>query len=337
MISYENAFVSSFNPAQRKCLGDFQAEPFTAELVLNFKPAAFQATDIEELKKYLRELVIGGYTNKGDAHNSKTPFVLEVKSSTGDLLFKSQNFRIAETLSNLWEEDQIWLADRGNYSIEISLYNGRQAIGFWNWLKKSESAFWINVEAKGFLQCDSEPQVVACFRKGNGLDELFVSSLDIPAENTNWHDGYYNDDYSKCVWFSMSSEGMDSDLWGKIQPLALQIAAANTSESSLNLSVQEKATDTRSLAEAENYLADRAFCLFPEHKIEPASKPMFKNGIEAIMRLLSQSDSDAFSLEIYAGFFYNQESLFLEIWDYDPNTLGLHIWHTKPINGIHKN
>ena len=49
------------------------------------------------------------------------------------------------------------------------------------------------------------------------------------------------------------------------------------------------------------------------------------------MQLLSKADAGYYCAQTHTGYFYNRKSLYLEIWDFNPDTFELVIYHTNPL------
>jgi hypothetical protein len=230
MLEHSNAFIPMMNDELRQCLDDYNCERFSVELQISVKPNALADHDIKELKDHLYVLIFAYDSNDCIILSRTAPFTLKVQSANNRLLYKIDYSRFDETPDVIWDDRRIWLPLQDEYTIELSLYDGRDALKFWHWLESSVAPFWYDVEIKGFFQCDRDPKIIACCRKGNDQGDVFVSTLDMPSENENWYDGTNTEDSISADWFSMNIEVHDKDLWQKISPYVLQIAAVNLFE-----------------------------------------------------------------------------------------------------------
>ena len=173
--------------------------------------------------------------------------------------------------------------------------------------------------------------MAACFRKGEGKRDVFVSTLDIPSENSNWFEGTFDEDSMTTDLFLMNIDVYEQGLWEQIYPYALQIAAVNQVDLNPNLSLFEKVTDARGPEEAEMFLEEHKISFYPGVEVSAGNKYLLEDSIRTLFRLLSDAADNHFSARTYTGYFYNRKSLYLEIWDLNPDTFELVISHTGPL------
>ena len=332
MLTHSNAFIPQMNEEERQCFDDYADQLFTSELQITVRPDAFLAPDIKVLEDQIHNLIFA-YNPYGCISLDKSAyFHLAVKSAKNGLLYETHHCRHEEPLSVLWDERSLWKERKDEYFIEIVLDDVcGKTLDFWYWLEESDASFWSDVEMKGFLHCDIDPQVAACFRKGGAGEAVFVSTLDLPAEDEDWFDGTCEDDSMTADWFSMSIDVYNQDLWNRIILPALQIAAANYIDLKPNLSLIEKITNERSPDKAAECFANHRIRFYPGIAVSAGNKYLLEKSIREILQLLSKSDTSYYSAQTYTGYFYNKESLCLEIWDFKPDTFELLISHTKPL------
>ena len=132
-------------------------------------------------------------------------------------------------------------------------------------------------------------------------------------------------------WFSMSIDVYNQDLWNRIVLPALQIAAVNYHDRKPNLSLIEKITDERSPDRADILFAEHRIRFNPGIEVSAGNKYLLEKSIHEILQLLSKTDASFYSAQTHTGYFYNKKSLYLEIWDFKPDTFELVISHTKPL------
>lgn len=332
MLNHSNSFVSKMYKERRQCLDDFTGEFFSINLRIVVKPEAFCAPDIQILEDQLHNLIFAYHTFGCINLGKSAYFSLSVKSRKGGLLYETHRYRFDETPDVMWDERKLWIDQTDEYVIELELDERfGKTLPFWHWMEQSDAAFWNDVEMMGFVHCDSNPNVTACFGKGKGRKAVFVSSLDAPTESSHWFNGTYHSDSMMTDWFSMNIKVYDPDLWEKLLPLSLQIAAVNQIDLNPNLSLYEKVTDARSPEEAQWYLAEHEISFYPGIEISAGNKYLLETSIRQILHLLSMADPDDFSAETNTGYFFNRKSLYLEIWDFNPDTFELAVSHTKPL------
>jgi len=333
MLSHSNAFIPKMNEEERQCFDDYADQIFTTQMKIIVKPDALHAPDIRELEDHLHNLIFA-FTSYGCISLDKSAFFcLTVRSAKNGVLYETLHQRLEDPCDVIWDERKIWLDLRDEYSIEISIDDSfGKTVDFWYWLEESDAVFWSDVEMKGFLLCDIDPAVAACFRKGGGKKDVFVSTLDLSSENANWFDGSYEDASMTADWFSMSIDVYNQSLWDKIVPPVLQIAAVNRIDRKPGLSLWEKITNERSPEKVAAIYADHKIRFYPSIEVGGGNKYLLEQSIREILSLLSQADARYYRAQTYTGFFYNRESLYLEIWDFNPDTFELVISHTEPIN-----
>jgi len=332
MLTHSNAFIPKMNDEERQCFDDYADQFFTIDLQIAVRPKVFPAPDMKELENQIHHLIFA-YNSYGCINLDKSAsFHLTVKSANNGLLYETHHHRHEEPLSVLWDERRLWFDRNDEYSIEIVLDDlCGKTLDFWYWLEESDASFWSDVEIKGFLHCGIDPQVAACFRKGGIREPAFVSTLDLPSENEDWFDGTWEDDSMTADWFSMSIDVYNQGLWDKLISPALQIAAVNYVDLNPNLSLIEKITDERSPEKAAERLADRRICFYPGIEVSAGNKYLLEKSIREILQLLSKADAGYYSAQTHTGYFYNRKSLYLEIWDFNPDTFELVISHTNPL------
>lgn len=332
MLTHSNAFIPKMNEEDRQCFDDYADQLFTSDLQIAVRPNAFLSPDINELENQIHHLIFA-YNSYGCINLDKSAgFHLTVKSANSGLLYETHLHRNEEPLSVMWDERRLWLDRNDEYLIEIVLDDlCGKTLDFWYWLEESDASFWSNVEMKGFLQCDIDPQVAACFRKGGTKEAVFVSTLDLPLENEDWFDGTCETDLMTADWFSMSIDVYNQGLWDKIILPALQIAAVNYTDLKPNFSLFEKITDERSPDKAAKSFAEHRIRFYPVIEVSAGNKYLLEKSIREILQQLSKADAGYYSAQTHTGYFYNKESLYLEIWDFNPDTFELVISHTKPL------
>jgi len=334
MLSHSNAFIPRMNEEERQCLDDYADQLFTVELQIRIRPDALDSSESKELEEQIHNLIFS-FNEYGCINLDKTAdFSLAVKSASGGMLYKTRHQRFEDPPDVLWDERMLWMDRKEEYSIEISLDDiCGKTLDFWYFLEGSEASFWNGIEMKGFLHCDIDPAVAACFRKGGGQKDVFVSTLDLPTENENWYDGTCEDQKMTADWFSMSIDVYNQGLWDKLILPVLQIAAVNHTDKSHALSLLEKATDETTPVKAAAHFADHQIRFYPSFEVDAGSKYLLEKSIREILRLLSKTETGNYSAQTHTGYFYNRKSLYLEIWDYNPDTFELVISHTVPLNG----
>ncbi|MEI8200879.1 MAG: hypothetical protein WCG21_12520 [Eubacteriales bacterium] len=332
MLTHSNAFIPKMNEEERQCFDDYADQLFTCDLQIAIRPNAFLSPDIRELENQIHHLIFS-YNSYGCINLDKSAsFHLAVKSADNVLLYETHYHRHEEPSNVLWDERRLWLDRNAEYFIEIVLDDlCGKTLDFWYWLEESDASFWSDVEMKGFLHCDIDPQVAACFRKGGTSEAVFVSTLDLPSENEDWFDGTCEADLMTADWFSMSIDVYNQGLWDKIVAPALQIAAVNYTDLNPNLSLIEKITDERSTDKAAVSFAEHRIRFYPRIEVSAGNKYLLEKSIREILQLLSETDAGYYSAQTYTGYFYNKKSLYLEIWDFNPDTFELVISHTKPL------
>lgn len=332
MLTHSNAFISKKFKERRRCLDDFDGEYFSVELQISIAAGALQIPEIQLLEDRLYNLIFS-YNECGCLDLEKTAyFDVSVKSGNNGLLYETHRFHFDDPPEVLWDERRLWIDRTDEYLISIELEERHgKILSFWHWLEESSDCFWKSVGIKGFLHCDSDPRVAACFRKGEGRRDVFVSTLDIPSENANWFEGTFEEDSINTDLFLMNIDVYDRSLWEQIFPHALQIAAVNQVDLNPNLSLFEKVTDARSSGEAELFLDEHKISFYPGVEVSAGNKYLLEDSIRTLFLLLSEAEDSHFSARTYTGYFYNRKSLYLEIWDINPDTFELVISHTRPL------
>lgn len=332
MLTHSNAFIPQMNEEERQCFDDYADQLFTSDLQITVRPDAFLAPDIKELEDQIHHLIFDYYLYGCINLNKTARFHLSVNSAKRGLLYETRHYRNEEPHSVLWDERRLWPDMQEEYLIEIVLDDVcGKTLDFWYWLEESDASFWSSVEMKGFLHCDIDPQVAACFRKGGTREAVFVSTLDLPSENEDWFDGTCEEDSMTADWFSMSIDVYSQDLWNRIVLPALQIAAVNYPDREPNLSLIEKITDERSPDKAALLFAEHRIRFNPGIEVSAGNKYLLEKSIRQILQMLSNADASCYSAQTHTGYFYNKKSLYLEIWDFKPDTFELVISHTKPL------
>lgn len=333
MFSHSNAFIPKMNEEERQCFDDYADQIFTTQMKIVVKPDALLAPDIREIEDHLHTLIFA-FTSYGCIDLDKSAyFCLTVRSAKNGVLYETLHQRFEDPRDVIWDERKIWLDLRDEYSIEISLDDSfGKTVDFWYWLEESDAVFWSEVEIKGFLHCNIDPAVAACFRKGGGKRDVFVSTLDLPSESAEWIDGSYEDASMTADWFSMSIDVYNQTLWDRMVPPVLQIAAVNRIDRRPGLSLWEKVTNEHSREKIAAVIAEHKIRFYPSIEVGAGNKYLLERSIREILTLLSQADAGYYRAQTYTGFFYNRESLYLEIWDFNPDTFELVISHTEPLN-----
>ena len=98
-----------------------------------------------------------------------------------------------------------------------------------------------------------------------------------------------------------------------------------------NLSLLEKITNTQSPEKAAKDFASHVIHFYPGIEVRAGSKYLLEQSIREILQLLSKTDAGYYRAQTYTGFFYNEKSLYLEIWDFNPDTFELVVSHTAPL------
>lgn len=353
MLSHSNAFIPKMNDENRQCFDDYEGQLFSIELQIAVAPGALQSPDSKDLEDQIYHLLFSGNSYGCINLEKSADFYLAVKSTQNNLLYETRHKRSEETPDVLWDERRLWLDQKDEYLIEISLDDrSGKTHGFWYWLQDSDAGFWNDVEIKGFLHCGIDYAVAACFRKGGGNKDVFVTTLDLPSENENWFEGTYEADSMTSDWFSMSIDVLNQGLWDRILPSAFQIAAVNQIDQEMkaiqppkvqqdihasrcstkrNLSLLEKITDARSPEKAAKDFSSHVIRFYPIIEVRAGGKYLLEQSIREILQLLSKTDAGCYRAQTYTGFFYNKASLYLEIWDFNPDTFELVISHTVPL------
>lgn len=333
MLTHSNAFIPRMNEEERQCFDDYEGQAFTIDLQIAVRPGAMQAPDIRELENALYNLLFTCNKYGCISLDKSASFSLAVKSSKNRILYMTRHNPREEPQMTLWDERKLWPDLPDAYAIELSLEDCcGKTHDFWHWMEDSEASFWDDIEMKGFLHCSMDHAVACCFRKGGGQEDVFVSTLDIPAENAAWFDGTYEDDSMTADWFSMSIDVYSQSLWDKLVLPVFQIAALNRVSLRPDLSLLEKVTDAGSTEEAAALYAHHVICFYPRVEVGAGSKFLLEKAIREILHLLSKADANHYGAETYTGYFYNKKSLYLEIWDFNPDTFELVVSHTIPLN-----
>ncbi len=332
MLTHTNAFASKRYTDRRRHMDDFSGEYFSIELDIALTPGAFAMPDLAELEDRIFNLIFCVNSFGCICPERTAYFHLKISSKKGGILFETMRDRYDEPYNLDWDDRMVWLTREDEYQIHLEMdERAGKTIAFYKWLEQSTAAYWKTVEIKGFMHCESDPHVAACFRKGGGHRPVFVNTLDIPEKSHEWREGTVDTESMTGDWFAMSIHAYNPYLWERIYPEALQIAALNQVDLNPNLSLYEKLTDARSREEAEFYIEDRAISFYPAFEISGGNKYLFEDSIRRLLKCLAESDDDDYKAETQTAYFYNQESLCLEIWDIDPETFELMIWHTPPL------
>lgn len=332
MLTHTNAFASKRYTDRRRHMDDFSGEYFSIELEIALTPGAFAMPDLAELEDRIFNLIFCANSFGCICPDKTAYFHLTIFSKKGGLLFESRRDRYEESYNLDWDDRMVWLNKEDEYKILLNMdERAGKTVAFYKWLEQSAASYWNTVGIKGFLHCESDPHVAACFRKGGGQRSVFVSTLDVPGISREWQEGTLDTEPMTGDWFSMSIHAFDEGLWERMYPEALQIAALNQVDMNPNLSLFEKLTDARSREEAEIYIGDRSISFYPSFEISGGNKYLFEDSIRRLLRCLAESDGDDYKAETQTAYFYNRESLCLEIWDIDPETFDLMIWHTPPL------
>lgn len=363
MLSHSNAFIPMMNDEERQCFDDYADQHFTIELQITVRPDALHASDINDLEDRIHNLIFSHNSYGCISLDRSADFNLSVKSAQNELLYQNRYQRCKVMPDIIWDERELWRDLKDEYLIELALDERcSKTLDFWYWLEESNAGFWSDVEMKGFLHCGIDDAVAACFRKGCGHKDVFVTTLDLPSENGNWFEGTFEGDSMTADWFSMSIDVYNQNLWEKIVPPAMEIAAVNQAKyadksthtvksthddkptqddraaydsqflGERNLSLLEKVTDECSPEKAAARFADQRIRFYPAIEVGAGSKYLLEKSIRQILLLLSKTEASFYTAHTHTGFFYNRKSLYLEIWDYNPDTFELVISHTKPLN-----
>jgi hypothetical protein len=332
MLTHTNAFASKRYTDRRRHMDDFSGEYFSIELEIALSPGAFAMTDLAEFEDRIFNLIFCVNSYGCICPDKTAYFHLKISSKKGGILFETMRDRYDEPYNLDWDDRMVWLTKEDEYQIHLEMdERAGKTIAFYKWLEQSTASYWNTVGIKGFMHCESDPHVAACFRKGGGHRPVFVNTLDIPENSQEWREGTVDTESMTGDWFAMSIHANNPYLWERIYPEALQIAALNQVDLNPNLSLFEKLTDARSRDEAELYIEEHAISFYPCFEISGGNKYLFEDSIRRLLKCLAESDEDDYKAETQTAYFYNRDSLCLEIWDINPETFDLMIWHTPPL------